>query len=767
MTIATTVGITMAISVALVALLAAHQNQSYQIHELSRRLSEVLDADQSTLVLSRRTTEEAPVVGSYTYASDFGVVGDSMANDGPALQAAIDSAANKTSGQGGTVILPKGIFITTQPLIIPGGITLQGQGYGSSPLAIKFDAGGSTIAYCGTDYAVKIIGSSSGMRDVAVYDWPYHHGEFDDGCPNIKAAGGVLVKADGQTVESVALSNVFIYFFVGGDALSLIAVNNGGVAFGYYENLRLRHAHTGIKLYAEVDSFVNTNTFVGGAISGGDFHYGIKSVSDGDCNDNKFYGISIGMYDSDVAHVYVAGSTTNIKMDNVRLEAKNKDMSRPIIIIEDSSYGNVMNGMLGHTHIQANLNRNPDVDFMSQKSVGLDPAPVNQFWNAAFKGSSGTDIDESGAQPNRVMPGWKLEGGSATTPNANVFVLEDDDGLYPDHNVLKVDYRNFGGAFKMMADQTLLQEAHSFVTFGVYARTSVQGSISAAMRYTSGSIISSGSHSGSGEWEFIGMSALYSKSAPYFYFSITGDVDLTAPTLTFGKTPATPGASLMSSSGARMSGTLTTAVGIGLPPPPSTPVYKKKWWVLPKNEGNVFLMQSNADHSIERLNYRAADRFPRGTVITLFFDEPGTKVESNSYIELTSGEDFVSAAKTSITLITQGSGSWDEVSRNAGRQLVQSSSTPSCVGAPPESGNYWVLPKSCGTVFLMQSGSDIRRLSYRTADRFPYGTVITLVWEEAGNTVVDSSYMKLKNGQNFVSGEQTSLTLMTKGSAIW
>ena len=84
-----------------------------------------------------------------------------------------------------------------------------------------------------------------------------------------------------------------------------------------------------------------------------------------------------------------------------------------------------------------------------------------------------------------------------------------------------------------------------------------------------------------------------------------------------------------------MSGTLTTAVGIGLPPPPSTPVYKKKWWVLPKNEGNVFLMQSNADHSIERLNYRAADRFPRGTVITLFFDEPGTKVESNSYIELT------------------------------------------------------------------------------------------------------------------------------------
>ena len=133
---------------------------------------------------------------------------------------------------------------------------MQGQGYGSSPLAIKFDAGGSTIAYCGNDYAVKINGSSSGMRDLAVYDWPYNHGEFDSGCPDIKAAGGVVVKGDGKLVESVALSNIFIYYFVGGDALSLIAINNGGVAYGYYENLRLRHAHTGINLYAETGSFV-------------------------------------------------------------------------------------------------------------------------------------------------------------------------------------------------------------------------------------------------------------------------------------------------------------------------------------------------------------------------------------------------------------------------------------------------------------------------------------------------------------------------------
>ena len=505
----------------------------------------------------------------------------------------------------------------------------------------------------------------------------------------------------------------------------------------------------------------SSNTFVGGAISGGDFHYGIHATGPGPCNDNKFYGLGIEMYDSEVAHVYVTGSTTNIKLENVRIESKDKDMSRPVVIIDDSSYGNVMNGILGHNHIQGNMNRNPDIDFMSQKQVGLDPTPVNQFWNAAFKGFSGGDINESGLQPDRIMPGWKFE-----HTNANI-ALVDGDKLYPDHNVIAVDHLGFGGSFKMMADETFLQEAHDFVTFGVYARTSVQGSISAVMRYTSGSIISSSPHSGNGEWEFIGMSALYDKTAPYFYFSITGDVELTAPTLTFGKTPATPGASLISSSGARMSGTLTTGVGIGLPPPASEPSYKRNWWVLPKNEGNVFLMQSDDGHAIERLNYSTADRFPRGTVITLMFDEAGTKVKSNAYIELTGGEDFVSAAQTSITLMTYGSASWYEVSRNAGRQLVQPSSSPSCIGAPPPSGTFWVLPKDCGTVFLMESGLDIHRLSYSTADRFAYGVVITLVFEEPGTTVVNSAYMKLKNNQNFASGTQTSLTLMTKGSATW
>mmetsp|Transcript_26575 Transcript_26575/g.63719 ORF Transcript_26575/g.63719 Transcript_26575/m.63719 type:complete len:667 (+) Transcript_26575:36-2036(+) len=647
------------------ALFSAHREQNNRIRNLSRQLSEVLDRIPPLAVSDDNHALSSPLSTSgsgrrlpnqlvelptaFTYASEFGVVGDSMADDGPALQAAIDSAA--TGASGGTVIIPQGVFFTAQSLVIPGGVTLQGMGYGSSPLAIKFDAGGSTIAYCGTDHAVKITGSSSGLRDVAVYDWPYNHGDFDGGCPDVTAAGGVLVKADGVTVESVFLSNVFIYFFVGGDALSLVAVNQGGVGYGNYQNLRLRHARTGLKLAAEVGSFVNTNTFVGGAISGGDFHYGIHATGPGPCNDNKFYGLGIGMYDSEVAHVYVTGSSTNIKLENVRIEARGKDMSRPVVIIDDSSYGNVINGILGHTHVRANMNRNPDIDVMSQKTVGLDPAPVNQFWNAAFKGW---------VAENRVMPGWKLEHGQA-----NIVVLDQgSDSLYPDHNVISVDYLNYGGAFKLMSDQTLKVHGHDFVTFGIYAKSSIQGSISAVMRYTSGSIISSASHSGSGEWEFIGMSALYDKNAPYFYFSITGDVQVTAPALTFGQTPATPGASLMSSSGARMSGTFTLGSAIGLPP--ATELNTPYYWVLPKNEGNVFMMdmQGNPFRHIHRLNHSGADRFPRGTVITMVFEEAGTRVKSTAYIKLKNDQDFVSVVQSSLTLVTKGSATWYEVSRN-------------------------------------------------------------------------------------------------------
>jgi hypothetical protein len=579
------------------------------------------------------------IPSGFTYASDFGVIGDANADDTLALQAAINSASANDSG--GIVVLPKGTFRIFEPLIVPAGITLQGQGIGDSPLAISFDAGASTIAYCGTDYAVKLEGHAAGLRDLAIYDWPY-----GTDCEDIQAAGGALVEADATLVESVIVSNIFIYYFLGGSALSLVAKNSGGVPFGNYQNIRIRHAKRGISLQADETSFVNSNSFIAGGMSGGGFEVGVIAQGPGACNDNKFYGMFIEPPDTDLTHVYVSGSKTNIKLLDVRLEATSKSLDRPIVIVEESSYGNVMNGFLGHTHVQANLNRNPGIDLMSHKSIGIDPAAKNLYWNSAFKGYNA-----------RTMPGFSLVG-----TNADITIMDDSEMLFPDHNVINVDYLNYGGPFKIQADITPRSPAHDFVTFGVYARSSVPGSISGAMRYESGSIISSAPHSGGGDWEFIGMTGLYDKSAPYFYFSITGDVQLTAPTFIYGMTPATPGASLMSSSGAIMSGTLTMGVTTVYPPPASTPYY----WKIPKNSGNIFLIdtQGNPSRTIIRLNHSTADRFPRGTLATLMFEEAGTRVKHNAYINLKNNADFVSGPNTSITLMAGGSATWIEASRN-------------------------------------------------------------------------------------------------------
>jgi len=580
-----------------------------------------------------------PATDSFTYAANYGIVGDSITDDTEALQRAIDDAASNESG-GGTVILPKGVFLTTSPLVIPAGITVTGQGYGSSPLAIKFDAGGSTIAYCGTDYAVKIVGHAASVNNLAIYDWRYPVGST---CDNMKAKGGLLLDADNKLIESVTISNILIYWFMGGTALELRATNAGGVAFNNFQNVRVRHAHRGISLEAEDGSFVNANSFLAGAVTGHMEEVGVIASGPGPCNDNKFMAMAIEPPVTTLAHVYVTGSKTNVKLLDVRLEGtKMWELKKPLVIIDDSSYGNVMRGMLGHTHVQADLNRNPGIDLMSAKSVGLDPAPLNQYWNGAFKGL----VDDT-------IPGWRI------TSNGKVTIDLDEIPLYAEHNVVSINYDS-GGAFKLMADLLPKSPGHSMATFGIYAKSTIANSISAAMRYESGSIISSASHSGSGEWEYIGMSALYDQSAPYFYFSITGDVKVTAPTFIYGEAPLTPGASFLSASGARMSGTLSMGVATCYAPPDGDR------WLLPKNEGNIFMMDmgDNPDRDIRRINYRTADRFPKGSVVTLMFEEPGTSIHHNSYVKLKDNNSFVSTTRSSITLMATGGASWIEVSRN-------------------------------------------------------------------------------------------------------
>ena len=58
-------------------------------------------------------------------ARDFGAVGDGAADDGPALQAAMNAAA----ASGKALEIGEGTFRTTMPLVLPGaaaGLTMRG-----------------------------------------------------------------------------------------------------------------------------------------------------------------------------------------------------------------------------------------------------------------------------------------------------------------------------------------------------------------------------------------------------------------------------------------------------------------------------------------------------------------------------------------------------------------------------------------------------------------------------------------------------------------
>ena len=80
---------------------------------------------------------------------------------------------------------------------------------------------------------------------------------------------------------------------------------------------------------------------------------------------------------------------------------------------------------------------------------------------------------------------------------------------------------------------------------------------------------------------------------------------------------------------------------------------------LPK-DGNIFVI--NGTPTITRINYLLADRFPKGTVIHLLFNSSGANVTSSAYISLKSG--FTSTSNSSLTLVSNGDGTWRELNRN-------------------------------------------------------------------------------------------------------
>ncbi|NQY31031.1 MAG: hypothetical protein HRT69_16390, partial [Flavobacteriaceae bacterium] len=161
-------------------------------------------------------------------------------------------------------------------------------------------------------------------------------------------------------------------------------------------------------------------------------------------------------------------------------------------------------------------------------------------------------------------------------------------------------------------------------------------------------------------WHMIGMRSIVDQATSYepkFHIvnsnsSTPLEIYITTPTLVFGVTTVQIEAAPISEAGGIITGILTTSMT-------SISTDATSFLVLPE-AGNVF--EINGTNTTVRINHQTANHFPKGTVITLLFNDANANVINSGYIRLVNG--YTSIANGSLTLISMGNGTWRELNRN-------------------------------------------------------------------------------------------------------
>lgn len=537
------------------------------------------------------------------------------------IQLALDSAAL----HGGTVVLPAGTYTVSQTLHIAGGVTLAGAGRGASATATPNT--GTIIKNTGTGRTIRITGDNAGVQDLVVYD-----------TDNAGAAGGIVIEADATLVESVVLRRVLIHGFTDGEALLLDAKNGGGIGYCSFYDVRVRHAHTGIAIRQDAQSFVNSNTFYHGAISGGGFAYGLHVMGG---NNNVFNALIIEPYTSTAGHLVVeAGQVVG---HDIRIEGAQQPVTVPLISFAAGTYNSFLSGLYsGGLTLDEGDNY---LALKSAKSLDAKNSGANAFVNAAFHGVQ-----------NNLIPCWQLGNSGMTAETMAPEIL-------PHHQVVKLTIP--AGLTTYLRPEPaylpglLWPAQYDHVNFGAYVKTDRANLVTTTCKAPMG--VNTGLyHPGDDQWRMVGMTSAVSRNASYdpkFYIdnsqSATAAVlYITTPTLSFGDADVQLAASPINSAGGIMTGTLSTGLT-------TVATVSNGLLTLPR-AGNVF--EITGTHTISRINHQAADRFPKGTCITLLFNEANVGVANSAYIKLIAG--FSATANSSLTLISMGDGTWRELNRN-------------------------------------------------------------------------------------------------------
>lgn len=142
--------------------------------------------------------------GDITNVKDFGAVGNGVADDTLAIQAAIDSKAVL----GGEVFLPAGSYLITAPLILSkDGVSLIGEGFGNSydsdpTIASRLILDFNSSATFGSGYGIKVTGDFCSVKYLeitsSVTRWAY--------AASTSLGGIYLVNAIGFTLDKIQVN---------------------------------------------------------------------------------------------------------------------------------------------------------------------------------------------------------------------------------------------------------------------------------------------------------------------------------------------------------------------------------------------------------------------------------------------------------------------------------------------------------------------------------------------------------------------------------
>jgi hypothetical protein len=542
------------------------------------------------------------------------------------LQHALDSAAMT----GSTVYLQAGTYRLARTIRLPAGVSLVGSGMGAN--AIKTPNNGTILCYTGDSAAIVMPGTNSEIKDLTIYD------------PKGAASAGILILGDSQMVESMQLSRVLIYGFIKGTALFLHAQHHGGIGYGSFYDLRIRNARIGIEiLQSGPGAFVNSNSFFHGAISGGGFDNCIL-VNGGD--NNIFYGTVIEPYTSTHGHLLV--NSGQIIGENIRIEAGRQPANRPVIEFGPASAFSTLTGFYAGGVV---IDRgNNTILFTSPDYAGQNNPGYNQFVNAAFLLPDG----------NGLPAFWMV-----SNPKVSVSIVRDQVITGESTVSIRVppgincDFYPAPGYAPVLGGAPLYAHAN----FNIMAKTAIPGVVKLTYNYAGG-LVSSAAHTGSGNWEMVGLQAITStRLAPNPKINLNNAggtyplvVELTSPSFSFGMTPPQRDAAVITATGGIVTGTLTTGVSGNYSFNAGTGD------LLLSRNGNVFILSASR-LAIARINFSKGERFPQGTIITLLFDSAGCSVQDSPSIHLKSGF-TTNAPNTSLTLLSTGDGGWRETNRN-------------------------------------------------------------------------------------------------------